>query len=191
VIPLDLWTPVPQPAAFIVPGDASYYPLSEIVRGGAGISDGSQGRDAQNWTFYYTGTDVKIKDEAGVDRYTLIVAGVTTLSGSFDNNMRPVMTYQTAGGSVLYFYSTLAEDYDTITIADGTSCRVAIDDYREVYNAASDVLWVYVRGTTVYWRQQRDRYATERTIGTVQSGGVLHRVGQNVQRRFQCEIIYT
>lgn len=188
VIPLNAWTPIPQPVAFNAPGDEPYVALSEIVRGGVGISDGGQGRDVQDWTFYYTGTDIKIKDEAGVDEYTLTVAGVLTLSGSFDANMRPAMTYQTAGGSVLYYYSTVAEAYDTITIADGTSCRVALDDYRDIYNAASDILWFYVRGTTLYWRQQRDRYVTEYTVGAVTAGMLLKRVGQNVQRRFQCEL---
>jgi hypothetical protein len=50
------------------------------------------------------------------------------------------------------------------------------------------VIFAYIRGDALYYRQQRDRYQQERLLaGSVP--GALNKIGMNAENRFQFEFV--
>lgn len=185
MIPANTFTAEPLTADFITPYQRPYQALVDAHLGGVAIGNPSQGRDVRVWVGRYEAGEIRIYSETdNVLGFALPVVGVTELSIAFDNNMNPVIAYRTNAGGHLYYYDTITAAYATLTVADISRARVRTDDVSDFYNASSDVLWVYVRGGVVYWRQQRDRYATERTVGTAGSK-LLTQAGMTHARRFQ------
>ena len=90
--------------------------------------------------------------------------------------------------SNLYYFDSVNLVFATLTIATGTGCRACIDDPRKFNETNSDVIFAYVRGTNLYYRQQRDRYLTEYTVGAVPNGYKLRRVAANVKNRLQFKL---
>lgn len=186
MLPLDSVTLAPVPTAFLPPMDTPYNPLVSKTRGGVALNDGSQGREIQTWTAVLTGGSVAVTDQAGVLRFTLSTPGALTVGLAFDSNMAPVIAYQTATGSRLYYFNSLTAAYDTFVLPTADSCRASIDDTRLSYVPFSDVIWSYTRAGNLYYRQQRDRYLTERLVGP--AVGTLTKAYKNLGNRFQWEV---
>jgi hypothetical protein len=177
-------TPTPIVSAFLPPKDEPYQPLTSKSRGGVALNDASLGRDYQNWVVSYNGSDILVAPQGGSTVFTLAVAGVLSVSLAFDNNMNPVIAWMDSVGAKLYWYNNT--NFVT-TPFSATSCRVTIDDVRDFYNANSDVIFAYTYGTNLYWRQQRDQYATEYTVGS--TTGLLQKVGLNELNRLQFQLL--
>lgn len=188
-LPLNIVTTAPVQSDFLPPGDLPYTPLSETVLGGVAIGDGGDGRQIQLWTVTYNGNLIQVTPESGVVAFSLAVAGVLAVSLAFDSNMQVTLAYQTALGSNLYYFDSSLGRFTTLSIADSTSCRVAVDDARAFNNAASDVIFAYTLDGECLYRQQRDRYAIERLIGVlVNPLSILQRVGVNSGNRLQFKL---
>lgn len=185
------FTPKPVVSAFFPPYDEDYTPLSETVLGGFAINDGSKGRKTQRWVVYWdaVASAIGVTDESGVLKLSVSRSYlVTTVSMAFDANMNPAIAYQSSTGSHLYWYDSAASGYTTLTIADGTSCRAGLDLIDNVLAAQSDILFAYIREENLYYRVQRERYATERLIGPAIPGGILYRVAPDKGGRLQFKI---
>ena len=187
MIPLGRFTDPALPSDFISPYDEDYNPIEEATVGGLAIGDGSAGRRVQRWTYFYAGGSINVIPEVGPIGWSMVMPGVETLSGAFDNNMRPVVAYQKADGAYLYRYDEILEDYNTISILNATSSRCVVDDTRDVYNADSDVIWGYILDGNLYYRQQRDRFTIPYLIGPAPYGKLV-RVAMNVNNRLQFKV---
>lgn len=185
-IPAGGFTAQPFTSPFIAPFDDAYLPLRMRVPGGIAIGDGSQGRDVQFWTVSYAPDMISIANAAGVVGFTLPVVGALSVSAAFDANMSPNIAYMKAGGAYLYFYDSLAGAYSTLLIAAANDCRVCVDKTTQFFEAASDVIFAYLKDGNVYFRVQRERFAVEHLIGP--AVGTLVRVGPNQDNRLQFEI---
>lgn len=185
-LPLNTILPDPVVSAFLPPFDEAYDPLVEATLGGTAIGDGSAGRQVQRWLVFYEAGVIGVADEGGTTRFTLAVAGVTTVSLAFDGNMNVAIAYQKANGSHLYYFDSILGSYNTFSVLGATSCRACVDDYRTFNAAQSDVLFSYVLDGAVYYRQQRDRYLTPRLIGA--SDQTLLRAGPNIHQRVQWKL---
>lgn len=88
----------------------------------------------------------------------------------------------------LYWYNPAINDYDTTTFIGCRNLRVALDDKREMTIADSDVILTYLKGNSLYFRTQRDRYGVEYLLrdGVV---GWIRRFGMNDTLRMQWEIM--
>jgi hypothetical protein len=177
-------TPTPIVSAFLPPKDEPYQPLTSKSRGGVALNDASEGRDYQNWVVSYNGSDILVAPQGGSTVFTLTVAGVLSVSLAFDNNMNPVIAWMDSVGAKLYWYNNT--NFVTTPFA-ATSCRVTIDDVRDFYNANSDVIFAYTYAGTLHWRQQRDQYATEYTVGS--TTGLLQKVGLSELNRLQFQLL--
>ncbi len=187
-LPNDQITDPAVVGAFLAPlEDWTYTPLQEKVIGGTAIGDGAAGRQVQNWIATYDGTSVNVAPEGGSVEFTLPLADVLTVSLGFDSNMAVAIAYQISEGAKLYYYSALDADYATLTIAGATSCRVSVDDPRLFSSGASDVIFGYVLGDVLYYRQQRDRYLVEYEVGPA-AGKTLTKMGMSVMSRFQFQL---
>lgn len=185
MLPNGVITAEPVVAEYLPPWDEPYDPLISYATGGTAVGDGSAGRHVQLWALQYEGGKLVVSDEAGVKGFELAVPGVLACSLAFDNNMGVVIAYQDAFGVHLYHYDTLAEEYSTLHIYDGTTCLCTIDDFRDVYNASSDVIFSYTRTDGgLYYRQQRDRYSVEYLVGPAGSAS-LTGLAKNLVNRLQ------
>ena len=100
--------------------------------------------------------------------------------------MAAVVAWQTATTSNIYFFGN--SGYTTLTISDTTSCRIAIDDSRDYYSAASDIFFAYTKNNNLYYRIQRENYANEYLIGPA-NGKLLKRIGLTDKNRVQFELL--
>ena len=187
MIPSNTFTPVAQPADFIVPYDRAYRPLQHYSLGGIAIGDASRGRDYQVWKVTYMDGEFKIQPEGGAVVFSLPATNVQNVSLAFDTNMGIVLAWMSDTGGNLYYFNTDTATYTTRNFPDFTSCRVCIDDAREVNTTNSDVILGYTRAGALYWRQQRDKYNVERFIANTPNR--LVKMGPSESRRLQFALL--
>jgi hypothetical protein len=124
----------------------------------------------------------------------MTVPGITELSLSFDQNMRPAVAYVVAGQAYLYWYNSVTELQETWTLpADVKSPFLSLDDKRDPATTitSNDTLLFYIRGTSLYYRQQRERYVTERLLKTYPDSNIrVGRAGMSRGLRMQIQICY-
>ena len=187
MIPTGSFTSTPIVTSYAYPDNLPYDPLSQTVNGGLALNDGSLGRTYQFWNVSYDGTNINVKPVGGAVVLSLTKAGVLSVSLAFDANMQPAIAWTTSAGAFFYYYDTLAAAFTTVSYSNVSSCRVCVDDPSRYYAGASDVIFGYIRGTTLYYRQQRDRYATEYTVGTAH--GVLQHLALSTGSRLQLQVL--
>lgn len=187
-LPQNAITVTPYSATFLSPDDHPYFDLENYEQGGIGIGNSSRGRQYQDWNIFIEGNDVYVAPALNLLARTLVFsgAGITTLSLAFDSNMNVVIAFMQSGELKLYWYDTVAGTYTTTTFI-GDSGQVSTDDKRETQEGASDVIFAYTRAGTLYYRQQRDRYTVEYTVGA--TTGYVSRIGMNAINRFQFEVL--
>lgn len=187
-IPLDTFTPVPVVLGFLPPLNEAYLPLYMRATGGVALGDGSQGREIQFFSIEYLAGSIVVKSQAGAIVFSMAVANITTLCLAFDSNMNVTICYTKADGSYLYFFNAVSGLFETMFLAGANSCRVCVDKPTFFFNTNSDVLWTYSLAGVVYWRQQRDRYTIQRTVGPLTAGQTLRKVGPSLGNRLQIEM---
>lgn len=182
----------PARAPFI---GARAFPTSKIVDyedGGVAIQDISKGLLFQRWRALLLNPgqpDSYVQlDAPTVEPFTLVsLPGLTEISISFDQLMRPTLAYVQNGTAYLRWYDSAAAEYVTDEIGSGIiTPRVALDDKRFIASngyQSSDVILAYVKGGDLYYRQQRDRYMIERLLKA--DVKPLIKIGFNRGLRFQ------
>jgi len=186
MIPGGDFTPIPIVSGYNPPLNEPYVPLYQKVWGGVELNDGTQGRMVRYWEVSYDGTNININPESDPVVFSIVQADVETVSLGFDANMSPVIGWQSVGTSNIYFYDGATFTFQTITISGTTSCRVFLDDPRDFNSSESDVMIAYTKNNTLYYRQQRDNYTIEYTIGPTVK--LLTKAGLNTVNRLQFEL---
>ena len=174
--------------AFLVPDKAE--PLLDFEWGGIDILDPSQGLQVQIWKCFYQ--DDWICIESDTFKYQLLnIENVKSLSLSFDFNMHPTIAYTTENreqerSTFLYWYDTAQAKQ--ITTEYGSSYltpQVSLDDHRLHQSANADIIFAYIKDGGLHYRQQRDRFLTERLLDPNLSNAELVQIGMTTQNRFQ------
>ena len=187
MIPANALTPTPIIGNFLPPTSLPYTPLSQIVYGGVALNDATHGRNYQYWTVEYDGSHINVGIQGQSTALQLTpTGGVSTVSLAFDTNMSPVVAWTIGSTANLYYYDTVSSAYITRVFNVSGRCRVAVDNSQTFYNGNSDVLLAYTNNGTLYYRQQRDRYNTEYTVGTTTAS--IQRMGMSTANRFQFEL---
>ena len=179
------------PSAFLAPIDDAYDPLLMRAIGGIALGDGSQGREVQFWTCSYDGANVNVDGElSGSGSFALPIANVLSCCLAFDSNMAVAICYTKTDGGYLYYFNAFSSQFETLYFASILSCRVAVDKTTQFFNAQSDVIFAYVADDgVVRWRQQRDRYLVEYTVGPAAPGKTLVRLGPSEDNRLQLQLL--
>jgi hypothetical protein len=157
--------------------------------GGPGLSDATGGLKQKVWVLRAEGDTGKIYISApGVAETLLFTApGVTEVSLAFDQNMRPFVAFVQAGQAKYRWYDTVSESnrISNLDPADVTP-RCTMDNKNDsaIELGTNDIILTYVRAGALYYRQQRDRFDTERQLSPTTPGRLM-RVGMNVGRRLQ------
>ena len=189
MLPHNAISTQPTYAAYQSPDDIDNQSAQSFEYGGIAINDASKGRLYQVWRAYFDAAGAYVAPSvAGTPVTTLVVGtGITYVSVGFDSNMAPALAYVQNGVFYFRWYNTSISSFQTDTHADWTSAKVSTDDKRKGEEGISDVIVAYTRAGTLYWRQERDRYTVEYTVG-VSGTRTLTRLGMNVQERMQFEL---
>jgi hypothetical protein len=158
--------------------------------GGVALNDPSQGLMVKTWKFLVSGSDIQVGPDPGGPFTTLFTApGTTEISGSFDQNMAPHVAYVQAGVTRIWWFNPLLPGYALMTLPGCTSPRLTIDDKRSSQRGSSDILLAYLRAGSLYYRQQRDRFATEKFLCVAPAGVyALGRFGMGIGLRVVIEL---
>lgn len=191
MLPENRLSSVPFTADFLPPDDQGVGPLLDWERGGVALNDPSQGLTLRNWKCFVDGSDVKVQADSDTPTVIFNQAGIVSLSFCFDQNMRPCVAYETPSGVFLRWYDSAVVNYVTTSWGPTyRSPRVTLDDKRLTQFATrSDIIFGYIRGEFLCYRQQRDRFTTERVLqGGVGSELKLNNVGMNRVLRLQFDL---
>jgi hypothetical protein len=159
-------------------------------RGGVAINDASQGLDVQDWKLHLSFNNLILTpSDVGEPTVVYTASGLTDIALAFDLNMRPVLAAAQAGSLWLRWYDSTVSAYRVDTFGVGASPKLALDDRRPSRSGIADVILAYIRDGALYYRQQRDRYLTERMlVDGLDSKLVLKTIGMSRQWRMQFEL---
>lgn len=164
--------------------------LVDYELGGVALSDPSQGLEVRQWRVAVVGADVCVSPHPeGSPRTALFPAeDVTELALAFDQLMHPTIAFVQAGVTKLYWYDSLAAAQVTTSFPGAYSPMLCHDDKRaaQVVAGVTDVLFFYLLGGNLCYRQQRDRFTVERVLGPLGAGATrITGVGMGTNGRVQ------
>ena len=188
-LPDNVLSTTPVRGTFAAPDDVRATLLEDWEMGGIGISNPSMGLQVQTWRGYVEGNNIVLSAPSEPPFVVTTDTGITEVSFTFDTNMRPTVVYVAAGVAKHYWYDAVPENYVTTTLAAGvTSPMMTHDDKRAGRTTISDALLFYFRAGNLCYRQQRDRYNTERVLAALAPGASrIRRVGMTNRLRVQIE----
>lgn len=187
MIPQMRLSTTPQPAALLLPDPQPRLTTSR-ARGGVALNDASQGLNVQTWTLSTDGTSVTIEGETVPQSVLFTGTGITEVSLAFDQNMRPFVAFVDGGGAKYRWFDPVDSTTKITPIGAGVvTPRCCLDDFRPSQTNASDIILAYVRGGSLFYRQQRDRYLVEYPLGL--PAQALNFVGMGVNLRLQFEVV--
>jgi len=161
--------------------------LLDYEEGGIALNDASQGLQVQTWLLRLDdGGLFYIYPEDGEETLLFTEELALSCSLAFDQNMRPVVAYETAEDSRLRWFDTVANGIVTTTYAGARNPRLSMDDKRELATqlGTNDVIFAYLIGNSLRYRQQRDRYLVEYDLGESTRFRRLNNIGMGVNNRF-------
>lgn len=143
--------------------------LEDYEMGGVALNNSSQGFLVQSWRCFVDSGTNDVRVQAGTNPATTIFTqpGITALALAFDQNMRPTIAYVVADQGYLRWYDSSAGAFVVTAYPGIRNPRLSLDDKRaSQYANNSDIIFAYIRGTSLYYRQQRDRFLIERLLRT-------------------------
>ena len=159
--------------------------LSDFESGGDDINDLTHGKMSQVWSGYYEDSVVYIRNPNIEPVALLSSAGITELSFTFDQLMRPVLAFVSYGEMKLRWYDSTVSDFIISEFPLGYSFpRISLDDKRGSQDANSDIIFAYMKETSLCYRAQRDRYEIEYILKT-DFAHKLIKIGMNKKWRMQ------
>lgn len=163
--------------------------LTDTELGGVGYQNASQGLEVQDWTCTCDGTNFVISsatDPGGTTVLSVGGGGVTDMSFTFDQNMNIFITYYIAPTQYFYWFDSTVPGYVTTALPAGSQwARCTLDDKRPSQSGNSDILIAYTRASTMYFRQERDRYGIEYDLVGSLSDSRLINIGISTVLRMQ------
>lgn len=166
--------------------------LDDYEHGGVALNDPSEGMVAKLWKIGYNFETSEVYVSApGVPPTVLFTrSGITELSLAFDQNMNPFVAFVQDGVSKFWWYDPLLPGmaFEEALIATAITPRCTLDDKRRTQASNSDVILAYMRSGSLYYRQQRDRFLTERLLHA-DLGGRLQAIGMNSGLRLQFKVL--
>lgn len=183
-------TPITGP--LVLPDGLVLDDLLDFETGGVALNDPSQGLQVQTWTCAYIDNS-KVVIKALSTGYTAVLferARITSVSLAFDQNMHPIVAYEIDGEVFLWWWDSLTSQRRDDSFGNVRCPRVTLDDKRAQQLANSDVIFAYIKGKNLCYRQQRDRFTVERVLRDgVSALSRLKNVAMSKGYRLQFELV--
>lgn len=189
---------LPQNTSSSISFGGMYYPPDERVTtpivdyelGGIALQDTSQGLLVRAWRARLDDRVVKLQPDGGAEIALFEESDITEIALCFDQNMRWCVAYVQQGVLKLRWYDSLVAAYVTTVFTEAANPKMALDDKRVSQSEVSDMILAYLRGTSLYYRQQRDRFQIERLLrSNLFPGTKLKNIGMNRNLRMQFELV--
>lgn len=183
--------------SILPPDDLLATSAEDFERGGAALNNAATGLNVRNWRCYLgtNGSDVYVQAEGGVPELIFSVPGISGVTFTFDQLMRPVVAYTLNTTTYLRWFDTLQNAYITTELGELLYPRLSFDDKRATqYGSNGDIILAYLRSVGgslgLYYRQQRDRFNIEYALRTgLPNNTRLRAVGMNRGLRMQFELV--
>lgn len=173
------------PAQFKDPINHRFFPLVDYEIGGTNLNQPGEGHRVKLWTLRYETPNMILSAPGVPDAIQFSRTGITEVGLAFDQNMRPFVAFVENGVAKYWWYDTVAAaQVFTDLPATSANPRCCMDDSRPLQFAINDIILAYTKGGDLYYRQQRDRFATERLLKTA-IGGNLEAIGMSEGFRLQ------
>ena len=175
---------------YLPPDDKTSTSLVDYEMGGVALLDATQGLLVRNWKCWIDNYEVFVQPEGGAQTFLFSGVDITELSFCFDQNMRWSVAYTQSGVLTLRWYDALVSAHVISVFGEGRNPRMCLDDKRRSQYQKSDMIFAYIRGNSVYYRQQRDRFLIERTLRTnIFPNTRLKNIGMSRNLRLQAELV--
>lgn len=154
--------------------------------GGPVLNDATQGLTGYVWHAYVDNDQIIIKrDDQDTTHVVTTKALVTQLDFTFDQNMRPFVTYVSAGKPFYYHFNAEDSSYSEVALPPTvTFPRCELDERETEYIPNSDIILGYMREGNLCYRVQRERFLKEHIIATDPNKKMLWHIGRTTDGRF-------
>lgn len=166
-------------------------PVSKVTdyeAGGIFLRDPSVGLEYQIWRTRVSEdeTQILLSSPTTPEHVIYESEGIKEVSLTFDSNMRPHYCWTENGSSFLRWYDTQDSTEKTMPLGTVRNPRISLDDKRPFASAYRSILLAYIRGNTLYGRDQLDRFGVEYVIGPIpHPEAELIKIGLSDKFRFQ------
>jgi len=175
---------------YLPPDDKLTSPIVDYESGGMALLDASAGLFARAWKLWVQDINVWLQPEGGDSILLFTEVGIQEVSLAFDQNMQWSVAYTVNGIMKLRWYDPLESDHVITVFGAALNPRLALDDKRHAERTTSDIILAYINGSNLCYRQQRDRYETERVLReNLYPGTKLKNIGMNKNLRLQFELV--
>lgn len=192
MIPFNSLSPAPIAGDFLPPRSYDTVRTRSRERGGVDVQDISQGNDYQDWEAYWDpdSLSIKLRSLGNAREYTLVsgLVDIEALSFCFNSNLDWNLVYKETDEDWRFtYYSTTAQQRVTEMLApDVVTPKLFLDIKTITMTGEADAILTYVRGTSLCYRQQRDRFEIEHVLKTgLRSGSEIRRFGMSTTNRLQ------
>lgn len=177
-------------AAWLPPTNRYRSLIEDFELGPIALSDTSEGISFQVWALTYnewTGDFTLTPEKVGGPIVVLNVPDVTQCGLAFDQNGYPFICYVTGCTDAKYWwYDFTIPGQVTVDMAENvTSVACCVDDHRPEQLENSDIILAYMRAGDLYYRQERERFDTERLLTANTGDYKIQRIGMNRIYRLQ------
>ena len=179
-----------------VPPDELYDWCKKLVdyeEGGIALNDPSQGMRVRAWRIVAKDREITIDVPAAPEITPVLLytaaSRLTEISLAFDQNMAPALAFVEGGVAKFWYFATDTQSRQTLELTGCTAPRCFLDDKRSTQTGNSDIILVYLKAGGLYYRQQRDRYLTERLLKMTDAVGI-NRCGMTYGNRVQIELVF-
>lgn len=173
--------------SLLAPRSKNYAVTESWEQGGVALSDTSQGLISHTWRAWTDSKAIYIqRSDLPKDTVKTLLAApnITELDLTFDQNMRPVLTYVSGGIAKLYWYDTVSQSQTITDFPNVQDPRVSLDDKRAFNTANSDVIFAYINNDQLCCRYQRERYGIEHVLHQLPPKTQLVKIGMGTANRF-------
>ena len=191
MLPENRSSSIPLGGFFMSPDDRVTTPIVDYELGGIALNDVTQGLQVKPWKVYLDDVHVYVQPDGGAPTLLFSETKITELALCFDQQMRWTVGYVADGILKLRWFdsSVPPNGARVISVFDQVrNPKMALDDKRPLQLANSDMILAYLKGNSLCYRQQRDRFQIERVLETnLFPGTKLKNIGMNKQLRMQFE----
>lgn len=190
MLPDNTHSTIAIPGLFLMPDDRVTTPLSDYEWGGVALTDASQGLMLKVWRCWLDRYDINLQVEGGPVMTIFQEIDVTEIALCFDQNMRWSVAYIQGGILKLRWFDSVLGQYVVSVFTEARTPKMALDDKRQTHLDTSDMVLAYMRGSTLYYRQQRDRFMVERVLrDNLYPNTKLKNIGMGNKLRMQFELV--
>lgn len=183
MIPSNTLSSIPVYGNFLGARALSVSNVLDFEDGGIAINDPSKGLLYQRWSARIFGRSILLSSGNTKEFEVFSGGGISEISLTFDQNMRPIIAYVQDGMTRLRWFDTSLPGFAITDFPGAISPRVSLDDKSKHGIANSDIIFAYVKDNNLYYRQQRDRYLIERLLMAGANKRLL-KIGMGTNNRF-------